>query len=122
MSSDETTTIQRLKSEIAKFASERDWMQFHDPKNLVMAMTSEVGELAEHFRWVHSDDALATASDPVQAAEIAHELADVMMFALEFANICNIDVSQAIERKLEINRERYPIDKAKGRSDKYDRL
>ncbi|MEE2937970.1 MAG: nucleotide pyrophosphohydrolase [Planctomycetota bacterium] len=107
---------------VAAFAKERDWEQFHDPKNLVMAMVSEMGELSEHFRWVRSEDAFAAAADPANVEEIAHELADILMFALEFANVCDIDITDAIISKLEINRQRYPIEKAKGRSDKYNRL
>ncbi|MEM1068460.1 MAG: nucleotide pyrophosphohydrolase [Planctomycetota bacterium] len=122
MTSDRSTTVEELKSAVAQFVRERDWEQFHDPKNLVMALTSEVGELAEHFRWVPSEDALATAKADSNREAVAHELADVLMFALEFANVCEIDIAEAIEQKLEINRHRYPVEKAKGRSDKYDRL
>ena len=122
MTTDQSTTIADLKSDVAEFVRERDWGQFHDPKNLVMAMVSEVGELAEHFRWVRSEDALPTAVDPANAETIAHELADVLMFALEFANVCDIDIARAIESKLVINRQRYPVEKSKGKSDKYDRL
>ena len=121
-SNDRTVTVSDLKTAIATFASERDWEQFHDPKNLVMAMVSEMGELAEHFRWIRSEDAFATAADPANSEAIAHELADILMFAFEFANVCDIDIANAISSKLEINRQRYPIEKAKGRSDKYDRL
>ena len=122
MKTDQSATLAELKLEIAEFAREREWQPFHDPKNLVMAMVSEVGELAEHFRWVRSEDALSTAVDPANAEAIAHELADVLMFALEFANVCEIDIAAAIESKLAINRQRYPVEKAKGKSDKYDRL
>ncbi|MCP4888094.1 MAG: nucleotide pyrophosphohydrolase [Rubripirellula sp.] len=121
-SNDRTTTISDLKTAVATFAEERDWEQFHDPKNLVMAMVSEIGELSEHFRWVRSEEAFATAADPANAEDIAHELADILMFALEFANVCDIDIAKAVSSKIEINRQRYPIEKAKGRSDKYNRL
>jgi len=119
---DETTTIADLKKLIATFVAERDWEQFHDPKNLVMALTSEVGELADIFRWVTSEKALELALDREHAQGVANELADVMMFALEFASVCGIDVVSAMNTKLLINTEKYPVSKSKGSSRKYNQL
>jgi len=122
MKTDDSTTVAEIKSAISQFAAERDWEPYHDPKNLVMAIASEVGELTEHFRWVPSGESLSTAMAPQNAEAVAHELADVLMFAFEFATVCHIDIASAIASKLEINRGRYPIDKAKGTSKKYDQL
>ena len=122
MEDDQTTTLEEVKAAIAAFAAERDWQQFHDPKNLVMALTSEACELAEHFRWVTNEESHGTAVDQENAEAVANELADVVMFAFEFASVCGIDIVSAISAKLEINAARYPVAKAKGSSRKYDRL
>ena len=122
MQDDQTTTVQELKDAIERFADERDWKQFHDPKNLVMAMASEVGELTEHFRWVTNQESLGTAADAETASAVASELADVLMFALEFATVCRIDVATAIKAKLKVNEARYPVEKARGSNRKYDQL
>ena len=111
-----------MKDAIERFADERAWKQYHDPKNLVMALASEVSELAEHFRWVTNKESLATATDIETASAVASELADVLMFALEFATVCHIDVATAIEAKLKVNETRYPVGKARGSNRKYDRL
>jgi NTP pyrophosphatase (non-canonical NTP hydrolase) len=119
---DETTTLAELKRKITAFVDERDWQQFHDPKNLVMALTSEVGELADIFRWVPSDESLELATSSEHKQAVAHELADVMMFALELASVCKIDLAEAIETKSRINAGKYPIEKSKGSSRKYNQL
>lgn len=122
MKDDQTTTFAEVKAAISAFADERDWQQYHDPKNLVMAIASEVGELAEHFRWVTNEESHHTAVDQQHAEAVAHELADVLMFAIEFASVCEIDIVSAISEKLQINAVRYPVAKAKGSSRKYDQL
>jgi dCTP diphosphatase len=122
MNDDHTTTVAELKAAVGTFVAERDWQQFHDPKSLVMALASEVGELADHFRWLTNEQSRDVAVDPEHAEAIAHELADIMMFAVEFAAVCEIDIASAITAKLEINEARYPVAKAKGSNRKYDRL
>jgi len=122
MSNDHETTLADLKQTITQFVEERDWLQFHDPKNLVLAMTSEVGELADHFRWVKNTESHALATSPEHSQHIADELADILMFAVEFASVCKIDIATAIADKLEQNAARYPVEKAKGSSEKYNRL
>lgn len=122
MENDQTTTVSQIKQAIEHFADERDWKQFHNPKNLAMAIASEVGELNEHFRWVKSDEAFGFLRDPDATAAVASELADVMMFALEFATVCEIDLTEAIKSKLKVNEQRYPVGKSKGNAAKYDRL
>ena len=122
MESDQTTTIADVKNAIERFVDARDWKQFHDPKNVAMALASEVGELLEHFRWVKSHEAFDVVQDPRSAEAVASELADVVIFALDFATICGIDVAQAVDHKLKLNEQRYPVEKAKGTATKYDRL
>jgi len=120
--SDARTTVSELKSSVLAFVRARDWEQFHSPKNLSMALAAEAGELMEHFLWSTPDEAAALARDPAKRERIAEELADVVIYALEFANMTGIDVSSAIEAKLASNARRYPVEKARGRSDKYTEL
>jgi len=122
MVTDNETTLTDVKQMISRFVEERDWLQYHDPKNLVMAMMSEVGELADQFRWVSNTESHTLAASTEHAEDVADELADIMMFAIEFASVCNIDIASAITSKLEKNAVRYPIEKAKGSCKKYDRL
>lgn len=119
---DSTTTLAELKSRLLAFARERDWEQFHAPKNLSMALAAEAGELMEHFLWITPEASRALVVDPVKRAKIAEELADVVIYALEFANVAQIDVAAAIESKMAANSLKYPVEKAKGRSDKYTEL
>lgn len=119
---DSSTTVSELKTRILAFVHERDWEQFHSPKNLSMALAAETGELMEHFLWASGEQSQAIARDPVRRARIAEELADVVIYALEFANITGLDVAAAIEAKMAANARKYPVEKARGRSDKYTEL
>ena len=120
---DATTTIGELKARVLAFAREREWEQFHAPKNLSMALAAEAGELMEHFLWDSPEASRRkTAEDPERRRKIEEELADVVIYALEFANMTGIDVAGAIERKMAHNAAKYPVAKARGRSDKYTEL
>jgi dCTP diphosphatase len=119
---DATTTVAELRERVMAFARERDWEQFHSPKNLSMALAAESGELMEHFLWAESKDSAAVLANPKKRAAIEDELADVVIYALEFANIGGIDLARAIEAKLAQNAAKYPVEKAKGRSVKYTEL
>ena len=119
---DSSTTLADLKTRVLAFARERDWEQFHAPKNLSMALAAEAGELMEHFLWATPEQSAAVAKDPAKRRKIEDELADVVIYALEFANIAGMDVAAAIERKMADNAKKYPVEKAKGRSDKYTEL
>jgi dCTP diphosphatase len=120
--SDATTTVAELRERVLAFVHERDWEQFHSPKNLSMALSAESGELMEHFLWSESKASLEVARDPKKRPAIEAEIADVVIYALEFANICGIDLAAAIEAKMAANAKKYPVEKAKGRSDKYTEL
>lgn len=120
--SDQTTTVAEIKTKVLGFARERDWEQFHAPKNLSMALAAEAGELMEHFLWASEAESRDVLSDLKKRAKIEEELADVIIYALEFSNMTGIDVSSAIERKMAANAAKYPVEKAKGRSTKYDEL
>ena len=119
---DAATTIAELKTRLLAFVRERDWEQFHSPKNLSMALAAESGELMEHFLWSTTEQSRAIAADAAKRGKIADELADVVIYALEFANITGLDVAAAIEAKMATNAKKYPVEKAKGRADKYTEL
>jgi NTP pyrophosphatase (non-canonical NTP hydrolase) len=116
------TTIAELKTRVLAFVQARDWEQFHSPKNLSMALAAESGELMEHFLWATPEQSAAIARDPAKRDKIADELADVVIYALEFANITGLDVAAAIESKMAANAKKYPVEKARGRSEKYTEL
>ena len=120
--SDSSTTLAEIKARVLAFARERDWEQFHAPKNLSMALAAEAGELMEHFLWAEPEASRTIAQDAAKLKKIEEELADVVIYALEFANMTGIDVAAAIETKMAANAAKYPVEKAKGRSDKYTEL
>ncbi len=115
MHNDHDTTVWQLRQEMAQFVAERDWEQFHDPKNLAMSIAIEAAELMEHFQWLTSQEAADVLKYPEEASEIADELVDVVSFALSFANRCGIDITEATRRKMEANRRKYPVEKFKGK-------
>jgi dCTP diphosphatase len=119
---DATTTIGQVKERVLAFAKERDWEQFHAPKNLSMALAAEAAELMEHFLWVSPEASREVVTDPVKREKIAEELADIVIYALEFANITGLDVAAAIKVKMAQNAKKYPVEKARGRADKYTEL
>ena len=119
---DSSTTLTDLKTRVLAFARERDWEQFHAPKNLSMALAAEAGELMEHFLWATPEQSSAVAKDPAKRRKIEDELADVVIYALEFANVAGMDVAAAIERKMADNAKKYPVENSRGRSDKYTEL
>lgn len=113
-------SLKSLSARLASFAAERDWDQFHNPKNLAMAVSGEVGELVEHFQWLTFEEA---AHLPAAAREeVALEAADILLFLLRLCDKLDIDLGAAAERKLAINAGRYPVSKARGRATKYDKL
>lgn len=119
---DAETTLSEIKERVLAFAKERDWEQFHSPKNLSMAIAAEAAELMEHFLWQSAEQSRTDLREPNLRAKVEEELADVLIFAIEFANVCGIDLSRAITRKMKRNAEKYPVEKARGRSDKYTEL
>ena len=110
----------RLRDALRTFAAERHWEAFHTPKNLAMALAGEAGEVIEHFQWL-SPEASASLADE-QRAEVGLELADVLLYLIRLADVLEVDLVAAAERKIAINAERYPVAKTRGRALKYDRL
>ena len=115
-----TDTLKALAIQLGRFAAARDWDQFHNPKNLAMALAGEAGEVLEHFQWLTPDQA---ANLPAATrAEVALECADVLLFLLRLADKLDIDLVVAAKRKMAINAKRYPVGKSRGRATKYSRL
>jgi dCTP diphosphatase len=114
---DQTTTVALLKKCFDDFVREREWHQFHSPKNLSINIATEAAELMEHFLWCDTHSALDVLENNRQ--EIEDELADVLMAVCSFANASSIDLAGAFERKLAKAKLKYPVEKCKGRSDKY---
>lgn len=115
--SDEKVTLAQLKEKAAKFAQERDWNQFHSPKNLSMNTAIEAAELMEKFLWLDCEESRQEIEKNRQ--EIEDELADVLFSVLSFANAAKIDLAQAFTHKIALAEQKYPIDKAKGKREKY---
>lgn len=115
--SDKKVTIQELKDIIQDFMNARDWTQFHNPKNLTISITLEAAELMEHFQWTDIEQSIEKANK--NSEEIKEEVADIVILIMRFCNLYNIDLSQAIIDKMEKNGKKYPIEKCKGKSDKY---
>lgn len=105
---------------LRSFVQERDWGQFHDPKNLAMALGSEVGELMAELRWVRSEDVEAFVAEPDNRARIAAELGDVGILLLLLSDRMGIDLLQAMGAKLEHNRRKYPANASRGRAEPPD--
>jgi len=116
----DTGELAALRAKLRAFVAERDWGQFHNPKNLAMALVAEAGELLEHFQWLTAEQ--ADSLPPETLAEVEHELADVLIFLVELADRLNVDLLAAAERKLAVNAQKYPVHKARGRATKYDKL
>jgi NTP pyrophosphatase (non-canonical NTP hydrolase) len=107
-----------LTAELRRFADQRDWGQFHTPKNLVMALVGEVGELVEHFQWLTPEESLEVTADPVRRAGVAEELADILIYLVRVADVLGVDLLDAAWAKLEANAQRYPADRVRGSADK----
>lgn len=114
------TDLDNLRTALARFAEERDWDQFHNPKNLVMALIAEAGELVEHFQWLTPQQARRLPA--ATKGEVALEIADVLLFLLRLCDKLEIDPIAAAHIKLKLNAKKYPIAKAKGRATKYNKL
>ncbi len=113
--SDISTTIEELKQLIHDFVEERDWEQFHSPKNLTMALAIEAAELMEHFQWIDLDASRAIAADPKKLAGVAEEMADVFAYTLALADVLGIDMADTVRAKMVKNIEKYPADEYRGR-------
>ncbi len=112
--------IESLTKKIIAFRDARDWKQFHNPKDVAISLMLEAGEVMEHFQWKNKEE--MEKHIKTNKAEIGEELADVLYWILLMSNDLKIDISKALERKLDINEKKYPIEKAKGKHTKYNKL
>ncbi len=112
---DETTTVSALRRMLAEFVAEREWEKYHDAKNLSMAIAIETAELMEHFQWVRSEELPELLGDEERRADIADEVADITCFVLALANALDLDLSEAVMRKMKRNADKYPADVFRGR-------
>jgi len=113
-------TLESLRADLRRFAEVRDWEQFHSPKNLAIALVAEAGELVEHFRWL--TEAQSEALAPEVRAEVEQEVGDVVLFLVRLCDRLDIDPLAAAGEKLALNERRYPVDLARGRATKHDKL
>ena len=112
---DDKTTLKELKEVIARFETERDWHQFHSPKNLAMGLAIETGELLEHFQWISPEESRQVMHDEKQMVQVTEELADVLSYLLNLALEMKVDLSEAFYEKMKRNEKKYPADKYRGK-------
>jgi len=110
-------TLQDLQQQLKAFAQERDWEQFHSPKNLAMALIVEAAELVEHFQWLKQSESEQLPADKHQ--EVVHEMADILVYLLRLAERLDVDLLEAVQQKMKINAAKYPADKVRGSNKKY---
>jgi NTP pyrophosphatase (non-canonical NTP hydrolase) len=115
-------TFDELEDAVRRFRDERDWRQFHKPKDLAVSIAIETAELLEHFQWKTDAEIDALLADPAQRKAVAEEMADVLILVLSAADVVGIDLHAAALYKIAANARKYPVAKARGTARKYDRL
>ncbi len=110
-------SIDQLRARVNQFVEARDWAQFHSPKNLAMAMIVEAGEVVEHFQWMTEEGSRNLSAE--QRELVGQELSDTLVYLLRIAEVCDIDLLEAANKKINLNAKKYPVDKAKGSNAKY---
>src|SRR5690606_27279835 len=113
-------TLTSIQAQLEAFAKARDWDQYHSPKNIAMALSVEAAELVEIFQWKTEAESAALNEQDQLAAR--HEIADVLLYLLTISRVLEIDILQAAQEKLQLNAQKYPVQKSKGNAKKYDRL
>jgi dCTP diphosphatase len=113
--------LNALAARLRTFARERDWEQFHTPKNLAMALSVEAGELLELFQWLTPEQAHAICSSQTDAQRVQEELADVLIYLVRLADVLNVNLEPAVEAKLRANAQKYPTELARGNAIKASR-
>ena len=119
---DKETNIQEIKDYVKKYCEDRDWDQFHSPKELAIGIITEASEVLEHFRFKSEKEMKELLDDSKKREDIEDEIADVLMFICRFAQMYNVDLSEAFKRKIKKSEKKYPIEKAKGSNKKYIEL
>jgi len=116
----EAASLHDLRDALRRFAAERDWDPFHTPKNLAMALSVEASELLEHFQWLTPE--ASKALDATTHAAVREEMADVLLYLVRLADRLDVDLLAAARDKMKLNANKYPVEKSRGNSRKYDRL
>tara|TARA_B100000959_G_C14993875_1_gene629236 strand:+ start:2607 stop:2978 length:372 start_codon:yes stop_codon:yes gene_type:complete len=122
INNDSNASINDLKEMFKKFRDDRNWKQFHTPKNLAQAISIESNELMEEFLWKTDEEIEGLFQEEEFRQKVSHELADILAFCINFANVMNIDVTQAINEKMTHNQKKYPVEKSKGNATKYNQF
>ena len=113
--------MEDLIDKLRTFSKERDWDQFHSPKNLIMALSSEVGELSDIFQWMSEEQSKLNNIDPKSYELAKEELSDIFLYLLRLSDKLGIDLKEESKKKLKLNGEKYPVNLSKGNSVKYNR-
>lgn len=113
--------VERIKKIIENFASERDWEEFHSPKNLIMALTSEVGELSDIFQWLTDEQSKKEHISDDNLGLAKQEIADILIYLIRISDKLDIDLEKEVLKKIKLNEKKYPINKSKGNAVKYNR-
>ena len=113
--------ITAIQGKLRKFAAERDWEQFHSPKNLVMALAAEAGELLEIFQWLNEDQSRDVVRSREDMEAVCHEVADIFIYLLRLADTLDVNVEEEVNKKIALNERKYPVSLAKGNATKYNR-
>lgn len=116
---EQTETLNSLTALVRDFANARDWEQFHTIRNLILALVGEVGELAAEVQWINDTEVASRLRDPAAKEQLAAELADVLTYLLRLADVAEVDLADSLKRKLDLNNQRYPVESARGSSQKY---
>ena len=112
---DQTTTVNELRCQVAEFVAAREWEPFHTPKNLSMSLAIEAAELMEHFQWISGESTEQLGQQPEELAAVGEELGDVISYALALANRLDIDISTTLAAKMQKNAIKYPVEEYRGR-------
>ena len=119
---DSKATVSSLKDEVAKFRDERNWLKFHNPKDLSIALSIESSELEELFLWKANTSASGIKKDRRQFSRVQEEIADIFIYLLSLSNVLGLDMSEAVAEKIKLNARKYPVSKSKGSNKKYNEL
>ena len=109
--------LEKIKLRLRRFADERDWDQFHSPKNLAMALIVEAADLVEHFQWLTEKQSQKLPAE--KRAEVEQEIADIQIYLIRLADKLGVDVEKAVNAKIKLNEKKYPAKKVRGKADKY---
>jgi dCTP diphosphatase len=117
---DEARALQDLRDTLRQFAADRDWDQFHSPRNLAAALSVEAAELLEHFQW--KTDGESRSLPAAEVAEVREEIADVLLYLIRLADKLDVDLLAAARDKIAVNAQKYPVEKSRGSARKYSQL